>query len=815
MGIRYHVRSALRGIRRNPGYATAFIVTLGLAIGVNSAVFSVVNGVLLEPLPFADSDRIVYLQQPVTRAGVQNATFSFHEVADYRAGVSAFDEVVEFGDWTFSVVPGSDEAEPHRAVAGLVTSNYFAVLGMRAALGRTLGAQDDADGAEPVMVLTHEYWTRVFGADADVLGSLAELSGRRTRVVGVLEPGVHYTGSRRQDFYVNYATNDHYLGASMQDSRTHRMTDVFARLGPSSSLESARAEAFALAERLHAQHPEAYPPNLGYELSLGRWQDELTREARPVLLLLMGTVAAVLLLACANLANLTLTRLVRREGELSTRGALGATPRELRAALVSENVMLAVGGALLGLVLALLSRNALAAYAARFTVRAEEVGVDASVFGFTLLVGVGVAVVLALLPGMPVAPGASGMATVGGRTTGSRARKRVQRGLVVAQLSLSFALLAGAGLLVRSLLELQAIDPGFETENVVTMQAFQSFASTSPSLSNAELFRQVEHRVAAFPGVSAVGVASFAPLTGANPVAWNFRVEGGDDGAERSTRAAFNSVTPGYFDALGLRLLRGRFIGHQDIAGSDTVAVVSEAFARAYFGDDDPVDRRVAWSFSGQEFGPWVRIVGVVDDSRQFGLGSEAEPIVYTSAEQTGHGFTLVVATRGESAPLARAAREAIRELDATRPVDQVRTVEDLMAEDVAPARLNATLFGAFALLALAIAAVGVLGVLAFSVSQRTREFGLRMAVGADRGRVLRTVLGEGATLVTLSLVIGGGVAIVGGRLLSGLLFGVEPLDAPTFAAAAVALGGVALVASYLPALHATRVDPMQALRSD
>jgi predicted permease len=546
-----------------------------------------------------------------------------------------------------------------------------------------------------------------------------------------------------------------------------------------------------------------------------RWQDELTSQARPVFFLLMGTVVAVLALACANLANLTLTRLIRREGELATRGALGATPGELRRGLLAENVILAAGGALLGLLLAVASRDLLAAYASRFTVRADEVGVDLTVLGVTLLVGVGVALVLAFLPGMPVAPGTGGLAVAAGRSTASRRRKRVQRALVVTQLSLSFALLAGAGLMVRSLLNLRAVDPGFETENVVTLQAFQSFATSGSPLSNAELFRQVEQRLGAFPGVRAVGVASFAPLGTGMVMAYEFRVEGGGEAVERSTQAAFNSVTPGYFEALGLRLLRGRTLNHMDMPDSDTVAVISQVLARAYFGGDDPVGRRISWSFDGANFGPWRRVVGVVDDSRQFGLDREPVATVYTPAEQTGYGYTLVAATRGDPAAVVQAARQAIRELDPTRPVDRIRTIEELVADDVAPTRLNAVLFGGFALLALAIAAVGVLGVLAFSVSQRTREFGLRMAVGADAGRVRRTVLLEGALLVGVSLALGGAVAAGGSRLLGGFLFGVEPLDPATFAAAGLALGVVALAASYVPARRATRVDPVQALRAD
>jgi len=475
--------------------------------------------------------------------------------------------------------------------------------------------------------------------------------------------------------------------------------------------------------------------------------------------------------------------------------------------------LLSAGGAALGLALALASRGALSAYAARFTVRAQEVAIDTNVFLFTLAAGVGVAILLALLPGMPVAPQPG--ATAGARSTGGRARRRAQRGLVVTQLSLSFALLAGAGLLVRSLLALQSVDPGFETENVLTMQAFRSFASTGSQIEESDFFKQVVDRVEAFPGVTGVGVASWAPLTGQNAIAWRFRVEGEPEDPSISIQATINNVTHGYFSVLKPPLLSGRYIEHMDMAMSDSVAVISESLVRAKFPEDDPIGRRIAWSWDGQNWGPWRRVVGVVADGRVRGLGQEPIPAVYVPAEQASYGQTLVISTRGEPGPLAGEVTTAVHELDPTRPVDRIRTVEDLVAEDVAPARLNATLYGAFAILALAIAAVGVLGVLAFSVSQRTKEFGVRMAIGADQVRVLRTVLGEGIALIAASLMLGGVVALLGGRLLSGLLFGVAPLDPASLALAALALGSVALVAALIPARRATRIDPIEALRAE
>lgn len=804
-----HLWNAVRGLRRTPGYAAAFAVTLGLAIGVNSAVFSVVNGVLLEPLPFEDADRIMYMKQPARSVGVENQTFSFLEIADYRAASRTVDEFVEFGDWTFSVV---GEGEPHRAVGGLVTSNYFEVLGLEPVEGRVLVEEDDRRGAAPVVVLTHAYWTRVFGADPAAVGSMVELTGVRSRIVGVLEPGMHYTGTRRPDFYVNYATNDHYQSATMEDERVHRMTDVFARLAPGAELSDARLELAGITARLHAAYPEAYPADLGYALEVVPWRDQLTREARPTFLLLMATVGAVLLLACANVTNLTLARLVRKENELATRGALGASATDLRVELTAENVVLAVGGSLLGLVLALVSRDALVAYAGRFTVRAQEVGVDWTVVGFTLLGAVAVAVVLAWLPGLPVSPAPRQVASSASRATHGRWRTRVQRGLVVTQLALSFTLLAGAGLLVRSLLALQAVDPGFETRNVLTVQAPGAMVDRTEAEETA-LFGGVLERVRDYPGVRAAAVALWAPLSGHNPISWSVRVDGGEAEGRRSHLMALNNVSPGYFDVLGMQLLEGRFLDHGDRAESDTVIVINESMARAHFGEGSALGRRMAFAYDGRTWSPWARVVGVVADAREHGIGRAGIHTVYRPPSQTRWGPTFLIATDGDVAPLTRFVTDAVHELDPTRPVDRVQTLDELRAESVAPSRLNATLFGAFAVLALLIAGVGVLGVLGFSVSQRVREFGVRMALGAERWAVLRSVLGEGLAMVALALAVGGVGAFVVGRLLSGLLFAVRPVDPVSLLTAGGLLAVVALGAAFLPARRATRIPPSQALR--
>lgn len=614
-------RHTLRSLARAPGYTSAFVLTLGLGIGLNTAIFSVVNGVLLAPLPYPDADRILYVRQPALSSGVENARFSFQEVQDYREQSRTLDQFVEYGDWTFTVV--ADE-EPHRAVGGLVTSNYFDVLALTPALGRVLNAQDDGDGAEPVMVLTHDYWTRVFGADEGALGRTLRLYAFSeptvTRIVGVLAPGTHYTGTRTQDFFVNYATNDHYLSATMQDARTHRMTDVFARLRSGQSLEAARAELAALNAAAHRAYPEAYPSHLGYSISSAPWQDELTKGARATLLVLMGTVGLVLLLACANVANLTLTRIVRRERELAVRAAIGAGRGRLRKELLTENLVLSLAGAALGLVLAGVGLDLLVQYAGRFTVRTGEIGIDTTVLLFTTGIAVGVALLLAWAPSLP---GVQGLGNAAGAAGGSRGavglpRKHLQRALVVSQLALSFTLLIGAGLLVRSLVNLTRVDVGLDYESVVTMQAPNTGGASQEE--NVALMDQVVDEVRHFPGVRSAAYASRAPFEPITLTQRFVRVEGLSEDGVISPMGSVNSVSPDYFQTVAVPIVAGRAFTATDDGGSERVVVINEGMARDLFGPDDPINRRIAQQQQNGSWGEWSRIVGVAGDTREYGL---------------------------------------------------------------------------------------------------------------------------------------------------------------------------------------------------
>jgi predicted permease len=807
----HDVRIALRNLSKMPWFSLAFIVTLGLGIGANTAIFSVINGVLLRPLPYPEADRIMHLRQVQTSAGIDDSSFSFPEVADYRLESKTIDQFVEFGDWTFNVL---GRGEPHRATGGLVTANFFQMLGARPQLGRMLVSADEAKGAPPVAVLTDAYWKRMFGSDTGVVGQTLDLTVKKAQIVGVLAPGSHYATERKQDFYVNYEANDHYMSASMQGQRTHRMTDVYARLAPGATRESAQAELRQIAKGWHQAYPDAYPVARGFDVVVTPWKDELTARARPTLMILLVTTVFVLIIACANVGNLTLTRLVHRETELSIRAALGAPAALLRRQLLAENLVLSVVGAALGLTLAVGGLNLLISYASRFTNRTGEIAVDGWVLGFTMAVAMAVASLFAWAPRLSFLnePGRA-MAAAGGRSAGSVGRRRAQRILVVSQLAASFMLLIGAGLLTRTLLQLYAIDPGFDLANVLSLQA-PDFTAQSRDR-RLQFSQEVLDRVKGHSSVQAAAMASSAPLAGSMAMPQEIRVDGGDPDAGTAQVVVSRIVSTEYFDTVGTPLLGGRAFQRTDNATAPPVVILSQKMARYYFRDQPVVGRRLSWKLGNGNWSPPAEIVGVAADTHADGLMETPALTMYRPDTQVSAVSTLLVRTAGSTEQLAPRVVETIRQLDPNRPVDHVQTLEEIRDETIAPQRLNATLIGVFSLLALAIAMVGVGGVLAFSVSQRTNELGVRMALGAEPGAILRMVLGEGVMMAVIGLVIGAVAAAPLSRMLTGLLFGVQPVDPPTIAAAASLLLGVALVAAWIPARRAMAVEPMTALRRD
>ena len=816
------IRIALRNLIRVPGFALAFVLTLGLGIGANTAIFSVINGVLLRPLPYPEADRIMHLRQPQTAAGVEDSSFSFPEIAHYRSSSKTVDQFVEFGDWTFNVL---GRGEPHRATGGLVTANFFPMLGAQPLLGRMLVPADEAKGAPPVVVLTHTYWQRMFGSDPAVVGQTLDLTTKQAQIVGVLKPGSHYATQRKQDFYANYAANDHYMGSSMQNEWPHRMTTVYARLAPGATPASAQAELRQISASVRKDHPEAYPASRGFDIVVTPWKDELTSKAKPTLVILLVTTIFVLVIACANVANLTLTRLVQREREMGIRAALGAPAGMLRRQLLAENLVLSVLGGALGLAFAVAGLNLLIAYTSRFTNRTGEIALDARVLAFTLVISTTMAMLFAWAPRLtfmndPV----RAMSAGGGRTTGARGRRRAQRVLVVSQLAASFMLLIGAGLLTRSLLRLYAVDPGFNLGNVLSLQAPQNFQQANPGVNQqraAQFGLDVVERVKGEASVKNAAIASAAPLAGSFPQQREFRIDGADvDAVTSGPRTVQRIVSGSYFETIGTPLRSGRTFKPGDTQKSPPVVILSESMAKYYFKTGDPIGRRISWKLTNGITGavswtPPLEIVGIAADSRADGVDQAPMHTLFLPDTQNFTPSTLLVRTSGAADNLAPRVIETIRQLDSNRPIDHVQTLEEIRDETIAPQRLNATLIGLFAALALAIATVGVAGVLAFNVSQRTNELGIRVALGAERGTILRMILGEGAAMALVGLVVGGVAAIPLSELLKGLLFGIETADPPTIVLSAVLLVGVALIASWIPARRATGVDPLTALRSE
>jgi len=806
------LRYALRSLSRARGFTLVVILTLGLGIGANTAIFSVVRAVLLKPLPHQDGDRLMYLRQSMS--AVENIAFSVPEINDFREQSRTLGQVAEYSPLTLPLVEDQDATQID---VGLVTGNYLSVMGLRPVLGRPFNDGDDGAGAAPVVMLTDGYWRTHFAADPGVVGRQLRIGGRPVEVIGVLQPAPFFPG--RIDALMNMSISEHHVSAMMVQGRTHRMTEMIARLAPGATEEQARAEVEAITQRMYSANPETYEAGAGYTISMTPLHVVLGQDARLTLFLLMGAAAFVLVIACANVANLTLMRSVRREHELLVRAALGAGAARLRRLLLVEHLLLALGGAVLGLLLAFAGVGMLAAFAARFSPRATEIGVDAVVLAFALVLSVLVAVLLSFAPNIGDENAlAAGLTAGTTRASGGIRRRRLQQGLVVVQVAVSLVLLTGAGLLVRSMQRLAAVDPGIEPGNVLTMEVPVDFTQAASLQGAVGMYERMQAELSTLPGVQIVGIGSTMPLRAAQ-----FQLEIKAEGrpmspGEATLQTEYRTADPGYFRASGIKLLKGRDFTSNDHRDGARVVILNETAANLLFPGIDPVGRRVAWTGELLRFigisGDWRDVVGVVRDTKDGGLDKNPVPVTFTPFAQGDFpSGGLVMRTEVDAAGLAQAARTIVRSVAPAQPIENVLTVDDIRDESVGPRRLNALLVGSFGLLALVVAAIGIAAVLAFSVASRTNEIGIRMSLGADSGAVQRMILGEGGLLLGLGVVLGVAGALGATRLIRGLLFGVTPQDPVTLGGVAALMVAIGLAACWLPARRAARVDPAVAIR--
>ena len=814
MGLLTDLRFAARSLSRVKGLAVTVILTLALGIGANAAIFTVVQGVLLKPLVNRDEDRLVYIRQSAPGVGMENAAFSVPELKDLRTGVTTLTAFGDFSAIEFTMV---GLGEPRVVRSGVVGGSYFEVMGLRPVLGRLIDATDDGPSAAGVVVLTHRFWTTTLGGDPGVLGKTVRLGERAATIIGVLQPSVPYPSET--EIIANVVTSPHHLDATMVDGRVHRMTELFGRLAPGADVDAAQAELRAVHQAMVQAHPEAYPRDADFRIDAVRLRDQITSSARTVLLVLLAAAALVFIIACSNVANLILARSVRREGELAIRAALGAGAGALRRTLLAESLLLCGAGAILGVLIARPMVAVLARYASRFSVRALDLTVDSSL----LWVGTGLAliaaVLLAFVPRLPSSDATNGFGLNTGSVRVTSGTNRRLRLFAVTQIAASFVLLAGAGMLMTTLFRLQAADTGFNLRNVLALHV-----PTPPGKPQevAVFYREAMRRIAELPGVERVAVGTAVPWRDAGVFGpgFQFSAEGyAKADGEEDPRARFRTVSPGFFAALGVPIIAGRDFSDADRKDNEPVVIISQSVAQRMFATQEAVNRHFKWTDPVMKFidvgtGP-RRIVGVAADVDDENVVPGKAMTVYHPFEQEIGGGRLFVHAKTDPYAMVPAITRLIRDLSPEQPVERATTLEDVRAEVLAPNRLNALVFGGFAGVALMISIVGVAGVLAFSVSARTREFGVRLAIGSEPRHLLTRVLSEGAVIAG----IGVGLGVVGGfvlaRLAGGYLSEVRLPGAVPLLGAAAVLVASAVLASLVPASRAANVDVMQALRDE
>ena len=819
MSFFHDLKIAMRSLARVPALWITVALTLALGIGANAAIFSVVRAVLLRPLVNRDEDKLLYLRQSAPGIGEENAAFSVPEIQDIGTGLKSIEELGTFSEIDFTVV---GLGTPREIPAGVVDGHYFEVMGLRPVLGRLLTQSDDGPNAAGAVVLTYHFWKTSLHSDPSVIGKALRLEGptgaRPATVVGVLEPSVPYPVAT--EIIANIVTSPHHLSATMVTGREHRMTEVFGRLAPGASVDNARAELRSVYGAMVAAHPEVYKPEDRFKIDVTRMHEQINSRANTILWILFAASGLLFIIASSNVANLVLARTVRREPELAIRSALGASTAVLRHSLLAESIVLCGSGALAAVALAIPMVAVLGRYASRFSARANDLTLDFSMVWFGIGLALIAAVFLAFIPRLPSANAPQGGLTGrGARVAGGSSRRL--RIFAVTQIAASFLLLAGACVLMKTLFVLEQTRPPFDSANVLALNLPLMSYGRSPQQVD-QFYREVRRRISALPGVEHVSSGFTAPWRDDRSlnITFQFAAQGARRADGQDFRAKFRVVSPGFFDTFGVPLQQGRDFNDADKDGSERVVVISQSLAKMLYPGQDAVNRKLWWTdgvikFVGISTEP-RRIIAVVPDFDDENIIPSPAMTIYEPVQQEqGWNGRLFVRAHQDPYALVPVITQTIHEMSADQPVEKFSTLGDVRAEVLTPDRLNAIVFGGFAAVALLISVVGVAGVLAFSVSGRTREFGIRMALGAMPRNILTTVLIEGATMAGIGVGAGVVVGFALSRAIAKYVAEIHQPGALAFVASAVVILGAAVIASAVPAARAARVNAVEALRSE
>ncbi len=804
------LKYAVRSLVRAPVFTLVAAFALAIGIGANTAIFSAVNALLLQPLPFGRPAELVYVGDGRGPGAEREEALSIPDIADLRKESHTLAAV---GAWGGGGVTLSGDGDAEIIQTASVSAGLFPMLGIKPQLGRPLEPGDEGPKAAPVVLVSAELWKRRFSKDPALIGKVIVLDGKQTTVVGVMAPGLRFPlDDDKTQLWIPLGQGS--IDHDLYEVRGAHFLNAIGRLAPGVSVQQAQAEATAISTRLAERFPNS---NQGRTLRIAPLADELSKELRPALLLLLGAVGFVLLIACGNVANLLLARASARQRELAVRAALGASRARVVRQLLTESALLGLLGGALGLALAVWGLDLVRLLAPPTLQRLREVRLDGLALGFTGAVSLLTALVFGLVPALLVSrPDLQQMLQQSSGRGSAGGHHRLRGALVVVEVALSLLLLVGAGLLGRSFASVSHVDPGFRSEGVITAALVlpkERYGGKEKAKLKAAFLDQLVARLATAPGVKVASTVIPLPFSGSNISLSFTRSDRPPLPPGKTQDAAFFSVSPGYFNALQIPLKRGRLIAASDLGSEAKVAVISESLAARYFPGEDPLGKRVVVGGAGSSE---REVIGIVGNVRAVSLERDTTPQLYVPSHDSPWDFVQVaIKADGNAANVIASLRREVKALDSGLALDDIKPLEELLGDRLAARRFNLTLLFAFAAAALVLAGVGLYGVMSYSVTQRTREIGIRMALGAERAQVLRLVLGQGLKLSALGIVLGGAASLLLARLIAGMVYGVSPSDPLTYAVIAVLVGAVALLATWLPARRATRVPPAIALGAE